>query len=296
MKHFKTLSELHISNNYALPENPMLSLVSCTYSESIKHVEFTSDFYLIVFKKINAGELIYGKTKYDHQLGSMLFFKPNQLIEIKDVGFQEEAFTIHFHEDLLNGHPLYHEIKKYSFFDYEVNEALHLSPKEEQTIWDLYYKIETEYENSQDEYSREIILSHIDSILKYAKRFYKRQFLNRKELSGKMVTRFNEKLYTYFQKGSLKKHGFPTVKFMAEELNLSPGYLSDLLKQETGKTAIELIHIYLVSEAKNMLKESDLSVSEISYLLGFENPPYFSRLFKKESGLSPSQFKQQHIN
>lgn len=296
MKHFKTLSELHRSNGYEPPENPMLSLVACTYSESIKHVEFTSDFYLIVFKKINSGELIYGKTKYDHQLGSMLFFKPNQLIEINDIGFEEEAFTIHFHEDLLNGHPLHHEIKKYGFFDYEVNEALHLSPKEEKTIWDLYYKIEAEYENSEDEYSREIILSHIDSILKYAKRFYKRQFLNRKEVSGKMVTKFNEKLQSYCGTGNLKRHGFPTVKFMAEELNLSAGYLSDLLKQETGKTAIELIHIYLVSEAKNMLRDSEHSVSEISYMLGFENPPYFSRLFKKEVGLSPNQFKKKYIH
>jgi AraC family transcriptional regulator, transcriptional activator of pobA len=296
MKHFRSLSELHKDHNYEPPENPMLSLVTCNYSETIKHTEFTSDFYLIVFKKINSGEVVYGRTKYDHQSGSMLFFKPHQLIEIKDIGFQDKAFTIHFHTDFLNGHPLYEEIKKYGFFDYEVNEALHLSPREEQTVWELYHKIETEYQNNQDEYSREIILSHIDSMLKYAKRFYKRQFLTRKEQSGKTVTKFNQALQTYFENGSLNERGFPTVKFMAADLKISPGYLSDLLKQETGKTASELIHIYLVSEAKNMLTSEDTSVSEISYRLGFENPPYFSRLFKKEIGLSPKQFRKLHTN
>lgn len=296
MKHFKSLTELHKDHNYDPPENPMLSLVTCSYSDAIVHTEFTSDFYLIVFKKINSGEVVYGRTKYDHESGSMLFFKPHQLIEIKDIGFQEQAFTIHFHEDLLNGHPLYDEIRKYGFFDYEVSEALHLSPKEEQIVWDLYHKIEAEYQNNQDEYSREIILSHIDSILKYAKRFYKRQFLDRKEVSGKMVTKFNEALMAYDKQRKLKLQGFPTVKIMAGQLNISPGYLSDLLKQETGKTAIEHIHIHLVSEAKKLLRETSQSVSEVSFQLGFENPPYFSRLFRREAGVSPNQFRKQLIN
>lgn len=296
MIHFKTLSELHKDHGYDPPENPLLSLVTCSYSEALQHQAHTSDFYLIVFKKVSSGEMIYGRTKYDPNGGSMLFIKPRQVIEIKDIGFEEEAFAIHFHEDFLIGHALHSEIKKLGFFDYEANEALHLSPKEEAVIWELYRKIESEYHNNQDEYSHEIILSHIDSILKYAKRFYKRQFINRNQLSGKTVSKFNAVLTAYFENGDLRQKGLPTVKYLAKELNISRGYLNDLLKQETGKTTIELIHIFLISEAKNLLKSADLSVSEISYLLGFENPPYFSRLFKKEVGLSPVEFKRQPIN
>ena len=202
-----------------------------------------------------------------------------------------EGLLVYFHEDFLNGHPLHHEIRKYSFFEYETNEALHLSPKEEEIIGELFYKIDTEYHNNQDEYSRDIMLSHIDSLLKYARRFYKRQFIDRAVLSGKTVSKFNAMLADYFEKGFVKEKGLPTVNYMASQLNLSPRYLSDLLKQETGKTAIDLIHLFLVSEAKNLLAGGHQSVSEIAYALGFENPPYFSRLFKKEVGVSPNEFR-----
>jgi len=239
---------------------------------------------------------MYGRTKYDHENGSMLFVKPRQVIQFQNLEFEEDGFLIFVHEDFLNGHFLHNEIKKYGFFDYEANEALHLSPREEEIMWDLYSKIETEYYNNQDEYSRDIILTHIDSILKYSQRFYKRQFINRTELSGKTVSKFNNKLSLYFNSGQVQTKGLPTVNAMAAELNLSSRYLSDILKQETGKTAIELIHIYLVNEAKNMLKSEDQNVSEIAYNLGFENLPYFSRLFKKEVGVSPNQFKRQLVN
>jgi AraC family transcriptional activator of pobA len=239
---------------------------------------------------------MYGRTKYDHENGSMLFVKPRQVIQFKNLEFDEDGFLIFIHEDFLNGHFLHNEIKKYSFFDYETNEALHLSPREEEIMWDLYGKIESEYYNNQDEYSRDIMLTHIDSILKYSQRFYKRQFINRTELSGKTVSKFNNTLSVYFNSGQLQTKGLPTVNAMAAQLNLSSRYLSDMLKQETGKTAIELIHIYLVNEAKNMLKGEHQNVSEIAYTLGFENLPYFSRLFKKEVGVSPNQFKRQLVN
>ena len=235
---------------------------------------------------------MYGRTKYDFDNGSMIFIKPRQVIEFKSVEYDDDAFIIFIHEDFLNGHALRNAIEKYAFFDYEANEALHLSPSEEQIMWDLYFKIEAEYRNNTDEYSREIILTHIDSILKYSQRFYKRQFINRTELSGKTVSKFNEALAVYFKKGLR----LPTVHLIAEQLHLSPRYLSDLLKQETGKTAIELIHIYLINEAKNRLKSEDQTVSEIAYALGFENLPYFSRLFKKETGVSPIQFKKGLLN
>jgi AraC-like DNA-binding protein len=298
MKHYKSISELNRATGFPPPENPLLSLVLCEklHACTIGESEFTSDFYMIGFKKMKSGVILYGRTKYDHDSGSMSFVKPRQVIEIKNIELEEKGFIIFMHEDFLNGHPLHAEIKRYNFFDYEANEALHLSPKEEQIIWDLYGKIETEYNNNQDEYSREIILAHIDSILKYSQRFYKRQFINRTELSGKIISKFNHILSTHFEGALLQDKGLPTVKFIASELHMSPRYVSDLLKQETGKTALELIHIFLISEAKNLLKTSDNTVTETAYALGFDNPPYFSRLFKKEVGVSPNQYKKQQMN
>jgi len=296
MNHFKTLSELHRFNGYPPPENPMLSLLRCNQSCPSGEREYSGDFYMIGFKKLKSGVIMYGRTKYDNESGSMYFTKPRQAIEFRNIEIEEEGFAIYVHEDFLNGHPLHSEIKKYGYFDYETNEALHLSPKEEETIWELYRKIETEYKNNQDEYSKDIILAHIDSILKYSQRFYKRQFINRTELSGKIVSKFNNSLADYFDKGFLADKGLPTVKMMADELHISSRYLSDLLKQETGKTAIELIHIFLISEAKNLLKGADNTIGEVAYSLGFENLPYFSRLFKKEVGVSPNQFKKQLLN
>ncbi|WDF53411.1 helix-turn-helix domain-containing protein [Mucilaginibacter sp. KACC 22063] len=296
MKHYKSITDLNRENGFALPENPLISLNRCNNTCTIGDRAFTTDFYTIGFKKLKSGVIKYGRTKYDHENGSMSFMKPRQIIEFKDLQFEEDGFLLFIHEDFLNGHFLHSEIEKYSFFDYEINEALHLSPKEEQIIWDLYHKIEIEYNNNPDEYSREIMLAHIDSILKYAQRFYKRQFINRTELSGNTVSKFNNALSIYFKSDQFKKQGLPSVSILASNLNLSVRYLSDLLKQETGKTAIELIHIYLIAEAKNRFTEADYSVSEIAYQLGFENLPYFSRLFKKEVGISPNQYKKQLMN
>ena len=298
MKHFKTISELHNTNGYSLPENPLLSLVTCQDLKTctIGNSKFTGDFYMIALKKIKAGNFFYGKTKYDFDNGSMAFVKPRQIIEINNIELTEKALIIFFHEDFLLKHNLHSEIKKYSYFDYEVNEALHLSPKEEEIIWDLFYKIQTEYTNNQDEYSQGIMVGHIDSILKYSQRFYKRQFLNRTVFSGTIISRFTKILKLYFENGNLQSKGLPTVKYMASDLNISARYLSDLLKQETGKTALDHIHIFLIDEAKNLMMSTDNTIAETAYQLGFENPSYFSRLFKKEVGLTPVKYKEQFMN
>jgi len=295
MKHFRTISELHRVNNYPNPANPLISLIRCDKrtSCSIAASEFTSDFYMISFKKMKAGVYKYGRTRYDHECGSLSFASPRQVVEIRDVEMEEDGFAIYFHEDLLAGHLLHNEIKNFSYFDYDTNEALHLSPKEEEIIWELFNKINYEYHNNQDEYSKDIMLGHIESILKYSQRFYKRQFISRFEKSGKTVTRFNDMLNQHFSGPDLLDKGLPSVKFIASALNMSTRYLSDLLKQETGKTSIELIHIFLISEAKNLMKGSDRNVTEIAYALGFENMPYFSRLFKREVGMSPQQYRKQ---
>jgi AraC-like DNA-binding protein len=296
MQHHKSLGALHHDHGFPPPENPLFSLIKCTGTCANQGIEHTSDFYMIGFKKLISGTISYGKTHYDHDLGTMSFIKPGQAVGIPHLELEEKGFIIYFHPDFLNGHPLYNEIKKYGYFDYEVNEALHLSPREEQIIWELYDKMETEYYNNQDEYSKGIILGHLDSVLKYSQRFYKRQFINRSTDSGYMVSKFNDALSSYAEKDLLYQNGLPTVKQMAAQLNISSRYLSDLLKQETGKTALDHIHIFLVNEAKNLLVGSDNTIAETAYKLGFENPPYFSRLFKKEVGLGPNEYREKFLN
>ena len=293
MKHYKTISQLHLDSKFSPPEHPMISLIRCEEVNtcSIGQSKFTCDFYMIALKKIASGSFRYGKSEYDHDNGSMSFAKPRQIMEMNSVIMSENAFVMFIHEDYILGHNLHTEVKKYGFFDYEINEALHLSPTEEKIMWELYNKISMEYKNNADEFSREIILTHIDSILKYVQRFYKRQFINRKITSGAVVTKFNDLLLSYFESGQLHRKGLPTVKFLASELNLSSRYLSDLLKQETGKTALEHIHIFLIDEAKNILMSTENTIAETSYQLGFENPPYFTRLFKKQTGLTPLAYK-----
>jgi AraC-like DNA-binding protein len=297
MKNFKTISEFDQAEGFAPPEHPLFSLNLLEKPTQLEaNLEFSCDFYIISMKKLKSGEMRYGKTKFDHNTGLMFFAKPNQMILCRSVQYAEKGFVIHLHEDFLIGHPLFTEIKKYTFFDYETNESLFLSPREKEVMWSLYHKMEKEYQDNPDEFSKTIILSHLDSMLKYAQRFYKRQFIDRKPLIGKTVTIFNERLNEYFGKGEAEEKGLPNVNYMASQLNLSPKYLSDLLKQETGKTALELIHLYVISEAKNLLVAGDRSISEIAYHLGFENPPYFSRLFKKEVGISPKEFQNQILN
>ncbi|UZR97382.1 helix-turn-helix domain-containing protein [Chondrinema litorale] len=294
--HHKTLADLHRAYNWPAPEHPLFSIVNCTADCPLGDREFTSDCYLIGFKKLRAGVILYGRTKYDHSNGSMMFVKPRQIIEMKHLEFEETGFMILVHEDYLAGNELHNNIQKYSFFEYETNEALHLSPKEEDIIWELFNKITLEYNSNQDEYSREIIISHVASILMYSQRFYKRQFINRTDMSGKTVTKFNEALRAYFDAGYLISKGLPSVNALAQDLYVSPRYLSDLLKQETGKTAIDLIHISLIAEAKNMLRIENQNIAEVAYQLGFENTSYFTRLFKKQTGMKPLEFKKMQLN
>lgn len=296
MKHFESIREMSLANDMAPPEHPLLGLIRISSEIIINNPAFTCDFYMIGFKKVKAGYMLYGRTRFDHETGSMIFLKPRQIVEMRNLEFEEDGYILFFHEDFLMGHSLCKDIQHYSFFEYETNEALHLAPKEEKIIRNVFYTIEQEYNNNEDEFSREIILAAINSMLKYAERFYKRQFINRKQASGKTVTEFNKIIQQHINEGFLFDNGLPSVGDLAKRLNVSARYLTDLLKVETGKTAIELIHIALVNEAKNRLMKKDKTVSQIAYELGFENMSYFTRLFKKETGMLPSSYKNQLLN
>ncbi|SFD85962.1 Helix-turn-helix domain-containing protein [Chitinophaga sp. CF118] len=297
MNHFDKISSFNQAIGIKAPEHPLFS-ISYGNKEDCggDDIEFSANFYIISFQNLESGNILYGKTKYDHDRGKLTFIKPRQIVTFKNIKLKEDCFLILVHEDFLSGTILHHEIKKYGYFDYDTNEALYLSPSEEETIWNLVFMMDREYRNNMDAYSKTILLSHLDTLLKYAQRFYKRQFINRAELTGAVATRFHSILGSYFQENKARDAGLPTVSYMAERLNVSSRYLSDLLKQETGKTALELIHLYLITEAKNLLKEGVMNIAEISFSLGFENPTYFSRLFKKEVGVPPNVFRDQHLN
>ena len=271
MQHFKTLSSYLDYLGLPRPEHPMLSVFNskgdgylpCPRESS---PPITNDCYSISFKKYVEGNLSYGRTKYDFTNGALIFISPRQVLQWdSSVVFEQKGFSINFHEDFLKGTELAQQIKKYGFFSYSTNEALHLSPKEESQIESIVENIEIEYQNNQDAFSKEIIISQLGTLLKYANRFYERQFLNRKEISNNLLEQFNQHLTEYFESGQL---------------------------QEKGKTTTEHLHLHLIDEAKNILLQPNKSISEVAYELGFEYPPYFSRLFKKKEGISPTEYRE----
>ncbi|WP_198931779.1 helix-turn-helix domain-containing protein [Labilibacter marinus] len=295
---FKNITEFNRAQNLPEPENPLFTIGQKTLNAneiencvtSQKAVSYTNQFYIISLKNIVSGEILYGRTKYDSSTGTLLFSAPNQTYTVKDIVISSESWFIAFHEDFIRGLGIQKQIKKYNFFNYNVNEALHLSPKEEKTMKSIFKNIETEYQNNQDEFSKDIILTHLEALLRYANRFYKRQFINRKEINKALFTRFKEILNEYFESKQLEEKGIPSVEWLASQLGVSHRYMRDTLKAETGKTAVDQINLYLVEEAKNLLLASNASISETAYKLGFEYPQYFSRLFKKKTGLSPKEY------
>ncbi|GEQ86053.1 AraC family transcriptional regulator [Patiriisocius marinistellae] len=300
MQHFKTLSSYLDYLELPSPEHPMLSVYNskgdgylpCPRESS---PPITNDCYSISLKKFLKGDLNYGRTKYDFTNGALIFIEPRQVLQWDNsIIFEQKGFSINFHEDFLKGTELAQKIKKYNYFSYSANEALHLSPKEEKQIESIVENIEIEYQNNQDEFSKEIIISQLDTLLKYANRFYERQFLNRKEQSNDLLERFNLQLSEYFELGHVQEKGIPNIEQIANKMSVSQRYLSDTLKRETGKTTTEHLHLRLINEAKNILLKPNKSISEVAYELGFEYPQYFSRLFKKKEGISPTEYREKY--
>lgn len=297
--HFSDITEQNAFLGIAEPEHPLLSVASFHSNinndmTSCADNDFTisSDFYSISLKNIISGEIFYGRTQYDCKKGTMIFTAPKQEISTKGVKVESEGKSICFHEDFIRGHTIQQRIKKYNFFNYSVNEALHLSPREERLIATVFNNIEHEYHNNQDEFSKEIILSQLDTLLRYADRFYRRQFLHRQESQTLTKDKFIDALNKHV---GITEHtnGIPSIETIAQQLHMTPRYLSDALKVETGKTAIENLHLFLIDKSKNLLLESNATIATVAYSLGFEYPQYFARLFKRKVGLTPTEYRKQ---
>jgi len=296
---FKTIAQMHEYFGMEKPEHPHFS-INISRKNSIEEAthcikeetKISSDFYSISFKHIIGGEIFYGRTKYDFTDGALIFTSPGQSMVIKGLSVVDESIMINVHKEFLVNTEIRNRFEKYGFFSYSVNEALHLSPKEEDQIKTIMKSIHAEYENSQDEFSKDIILFQLDALLKYSDRFYKRQFLNRKEMNGVLYDRFFGIISQYFASDRHETQGLPNVEILAKGLNVTPRYLSDALKVETGKTAMDHIHLFIIDKAKDLLLGAGMTVQEVAFQLGFDYPQYFSRLFKRKVGVSPLQYQK----
>lgn len=295
---FSSLSEAHRAMGLPQPKHPLVSLINSSKHEGHflqRPGTHALNFYKISYKPNNPGRLRYGQGYYDFDGGGLLFAAPNQVI-----GNHNEAgaatgtcslYTLLVHPDFLLNHPLARTIKQYGFFSYSANEALHLSDEEKSTIISIFQMIEGELDSRIDDHSQNVVIAQLELLLNYANRFYRRQFITRKVADNEVLHKFEELLDRYFQNES-SNHGTPSVHSLAEQLNMSASYLSDMLRVVTGKSAQQHIHDKLIDKAKEMLTTTNLSVSEVAYALGFEYSQSFSKLFKNKTKVSPLEFKQ----
>jgi len=294
----ESISQLNALFQQTAPKHPLISVVDFSKiekHEKIEEIKLTCGFYSVMFKNHCANKLKYGKEYYDFQEGTLMCIAPNQIITIENNANSENAdivgWGLFFHPDLIRGTSLGNKIKEYTFFSYEVNEALHLSDKEKQTLWDCVDKLENELSENIDLHSQNLITSNIELLLNYCARYYDRQFITRKKVNTNLLMKFETILNSYFNSNDQQYKKLPSVKYFAELLFLSPNYLSDLLKKETGKTAQEYLHYYLIEEAKNNLLNTNDPINEIAFNLGFEYPQYFSKLFKSKTGMTPLAYR-----
>jgi AraC family transcriptional regulator, transcriptional activator of pobA len=293
---FHSLSAAARAFGFPEPQHPLICMLG-TESNQVIDRNFPRshvlNFYKISYKPRLSGRVKYGQHYYDFDEGGLLFAAPGQVI-----GSNEEnsgvcsLYTLLIHPDFLLTYPLVKKIKQYGFFSYSANEALHLSDKEKATIISIFNIIQEELNSRIDDFSHDVIISQIELLLNYANRFYKRQFITRKNVSSDVLQKVEDILEDYFNNERSLSEGIPTVQYLSEQLNISPSYLSDMLRSLTGQNTQQHIHQKLIEKAKEKLSTTRLTVSEIAYELGFEHPQSFSKLFKAKTARSPLEFRQ----
>ena len=290
-----SISALHKTFGLPKPSHPLISIVRKWPKSDFDFGKFrlTSDLYVVSLKENFEGVIQYGRSSYDFEDGTLVFMGPGQVASFENpVKDQSDAgWSMFFHPDLLRKSELARKIRQFAFFDYVANEALHVSDNEKAMLNDLVEKIDMELRQNIDTHSQELIIVNLESILKYCRRYYDRQFFTRSNLNKDFVARFEEYLEAYFTSDEQLTAGIPTISQCGDAMNMSGPYLSDLLRLETGKSAKEHIHDYVIDQAKNRLLGTNLTVGELAYSLGFEYPQHFSKLFKVKTGVTPSDYR-----
>lgn len=276
--------------------HPLVSVIDFSKCPPMQRSRQIFGFYAIFLKDVKCGDLHYGRSFYDYQEGTLVFLAPGQVIGIENstTTFQPKGRALVFHPDLIRGTALARTMKDYTFFSYEVSEALHLSEQERQVVIDCLNNVEVELRRGVDKHSKTLIVSNIELLLNYCIRFYDRQFITRENVNKDMLGKFESILNDYFESDKPQNIGLPSVQYCADQLHLSANYLGDLIKKETGKSAQEHIQLKLMDVAKERIFDTAKSVSEIAYELGFKYPQHFSRLFKKRMGCSPNEYRAQN--
>jgi AraC-like DNA-binding protein len=273
--------------------HPLVSVIDFSKMKLIPEAKAHYGFYCVFLKEVKCGDMKYGCNYYDYQEGTLVFIAPGQVVGIGNApgSPKPKGWGLLFHPDLIRGTSLGHNIKDYTFFSYEANEALHLSEKERQIITDCLNKIDYELHQSIDKHSKKLISNNIELLLNYCLRFYDRQFITRSNVNKDILVKFEGLLDNYFNSEMPQTIGLPTVKYCAENIHLSANYLGDLIKKETGKSPQEHIQLKLMDIAKERIFDTSKSVSEIAYELGFKHPQHFSRMFKNETGQTPNEYR-----
>ena len=289
----ESIAEIHRMLGMPGPVHPLISLLDSLQLMNLCNfpVSYVIGFYKITFVTKLAGKFRYGQGYYDFDEGSLMFTAPNQVVGHIESYTDNEGLSLFIHPDFLQASPLASKIKQFGFFSYASNEALHLSEQEKATMLAIYNIIREELTSRIDDFSREVIIAQIELLLSYAKRFYKRQFLTRQAANSELLEQVEELLNTYFAKEKPVSHGVPTVQYLAEALNYTPNYLSDMLRSLTGLNAQQHIHERLIEKSKELLSTTTLTISEVAFQLGFEHSQSFSRLFKMKTNLSPVQYR-----
>jgi AraC-like DNA-binding protein len=298
MRRFRTISEFHEFAQLPKPQHPLLSVVdvgTAPHRDDGPDASIVLDFYTIAVKRMRNVQMKYGQHPFDFNEGILSFMAPGQVFSLAVVNQAQEVeksgWVVYLHPDFLWNTPLAKTIQQHDFWDYSLKEALFLSAKEEEAILSLVRAIEQEYASTIDQFSKPIIVSHLESLLQYADRFYHRQFLTREKANHEVLERLETLLHAYFSSDNLQEKGLPTVHYVADCLHLSPKYLSNLLRVLTGQNTQQHIHAQLIAKAKEKLSTTTLTVSEIAYGLGFEHLQSFSKLFKTKTSLSPLEFR-----